>query len=237
MGNYLSKRNVPYHIAWIPRYISPANNTDADIKTTNDFQRAELIYTLDYLTYHNGSIGLHGYTHQRGNDESAIGSEFGPKFPSTSEFESRIKEAIDTAEYFDIPIDFFETPHYEITPEQNRIAEKYFKILYYPFKDNGPNGIDYTKPQLAPNNKSYYISTYLDYVPENGENNFIRKIKNVNTKYMGSMFFHPRLDFKNINLTESNGVPEYIYSENSILKRIIDALEEKGYKFDSVKNI
>lgn len=238
MGNYLSKKDIPYHIAWIPRYISPANNTDVDPITQNNFQTAELIYTLDYLTYHKGVIGLHGYTHQRNNDESSIGSEFGYKFPSTSEFEERIQKALNSAEYLNIPIDFFETPHYEITPEQNRIAEKYFKILYYPFKDNGPKKIDYTKPQISPyNNTSYYISTYLDYVHENGDTAFINKIKTADTSYMGSMFFHPRLDFKYINLTDNNGIPGYNYDENSILKRVINALEEKGYKMSSVKDL
>ena len=237
MGNFLSKRNVPYHIAWIPHYLSPSNNVDVDLETQNDFQRAELIYTLDYLTFHKGIIGLHGYTHQRGNEESAIGSEFGFKFPSTSEFENRIQKAVDLSKYLNIPINFFETPHYESTPAQNRIAEKYFKILYYPFKDNGQNGIDYTKPQQSPNNKSYYISTYLDYVHENGEDAFINKIQNADTKYMGSMFFHPRLDFKHITLTDNNGIPEYNYDDNSIMKRIVNALEEKGYKIDSVTNI
>lgn len=237
MGNFLSKRNVPYHIAWIPHYLSPANNVDIDLETQNDFQRAELIYTLDYLSYHKGVIGLHGYTHQRGNEESAIGSEFGSKFPSTSEFENRIQKAVDLSKYLNIPIDFFETPHYESTPDQNRIAEKYFKILYYPFKDNGQNGIDYTKPQQAPNNKSYYISTYLDYVHENGEDAFINKVQNADTKYMGSMFFHPRLDFKHITLTDNKGIPEYNYDDNSIIKRVVNALEEKGYKIDSVTNI
>ena len=237
LGNYLSKRNVPYHIAWIPHYISPANNVDIDLEAQNDFQRAELIYTLDYLSYHKGVIGLHGYTHQRGNEESAIGSEFGPKFPSVSEFENRIQKAVDLSKNLNIPIDFFETPHYEATPDQNRIAEKYFKILYYPFKDNGQKGIDYAKPQHAPNNKSYYISTYLDYVHENGEDDFINKIENADTKYMGSMFFHPRLDFKHITLTDNNGIPEYIYDDNSIIKRILNAFEKKGYKIDSVKNI
>ena len=49
IGDYLSKRNVPYHIAWIPRYMSPAQNIDIDPRATNNFTNAELVYTLDFL--------------------------------------------------------------------------------------------------------------------------------------------------------------------------------------------
>ena len=66
--------------------------------------------------------------------ESAVGFEFGNTQPSTSRFKERIEKAIETAKYLDIPISFFETPHYAITEEQNKIAEDYFKILYYPYQ-------------------------------------------------------------------------------------------------------
>lgn len=238
MGNFLSNRNVPYHIAWIPRYVCPSSNIDIDPSAENNFKNAELIYTLDYITTHKGIIGLHGYTHQRNGEESGVGSEFGYKYPSVSEFEERIKKAIEISEKLDIPIDFFETPHYEATPEQNRVAEKYFKVLYYPFKDDGESKIDYKKPQVSPYNSACkYISTYLDYVHENGENTFINKIKNADTNNMGSMFFHPRLDFKHINLIENKDIPDYKFDDNLVIKRIIDALENKGYDMCSVKDL
>ncbi|SFU33631.1 Copper amine oxidase N-terminal domain-containing protein [Clostridium sp. DSM 8431] len=238
MGSFLSKRNVPYHIAWIPRYICPNSDIDIDPSIQNNFKTAELVYTLDYLACHKGVIGLHGYTHQRNNDESGVGSEFGYRYPSDTEFEDRINKALKICEDLDIPIDFFETPHYEITPNQNIVAEKYFKILYYPFKENGPSNIDYSKPQISPRNSDCrYISTFLDYVHENGEDNFINKIKNANINNMGSMFFHPRLDFKHIKLIENEGIPDYNYDDNSIIKRIVNALENKGYDMSSVKDI
>lgn len=238
IGKLLDAKNIPYHIAWIPRYVCSSNNIDVDPMSLNDFSTAEIVYTLDFLINNSGIIGLHGYTHQNGNEESAIGTEFGYKVPSTENFRQKIEKAISTAEYLDIPIDFFEAPHYEITPEQNKIAEEYFKILYYPFKDNGIQNVDLTKPQLSPyNNSSYYISTALDYIPENNINGAINNLYNADTNNMGSIFFHPRLDFSFIELGEENNIPTYEYKDNSPLKRVIDALQEKGFNMSKVTNI
>lgn len=119
-----------------------------------------------------------------------------------------------------------------------KIAEEYFKILYYPFKDNGIQNVDLTKPQLSPyNNSSYYISTALDYIPENNINGAINNLYNADTNNMGSIFFHPRLDFSFIELGEENNTPTYEYKDNSPLKRVIDALQEKGFNMSKVTNI
>lgn len=238
IGNYLSKRNVPYHIAWIPRYMAPAQNIDNDPMTKNDFSTAELVYTLDYFTTHNGLIGLHGYTHQSGNEESAVGTEFGKTEPSTSRFKERIEKGIETAKYLDIPLTFFETPHYAITEEQNKLAENYFKILYYPYTDKGASNTDLTKPQLSPYNKSsYYISTPLEYIPTDNIQGALNKIKQSDTNKMGSIFYHPRLDFDFINLTLDNNIPSFTYSDDSTLKNLISILEEKGFKMSKVTDI
>ena len=238
MGNFLSKKGIPYHIAWIPRYINPSAGIDFDPTVRNDFESAQLIYTLDYFTQNNGVIGLHGYTHQNGNEESAVGTEFGPSVPSTDNFRSKIEKAIATAEYLDIPIDFFEAPHYQITSAQNKIAEEYFKILYHPFEDNGLSGVDLTKPQLSPyNNESYYISTPLDYIPVGQTDSALDRIKNTSTSKMGSLFYHPRSDFESITLSDENGIPTFSYDDNSILKRVVNILEEKGYTMSKVSDI
>lgn len=238
IGNYLSKRNVPYHIAWIPRYKAPAQNIDIDPMSINDFTIAELVYTLDFFTIHNGLIGLHGYTHQLGMEESGLGTEFGITSPSTSLFQEKIEKAIETAKYLDIPISFFEAPHYDITDEQNKIAENYFKVLYYPYSDKGSSNIDFTKPQLSPYNKSsYYISTPLDYIPTEDIKGALSRIKKCDTKKMGSIFFHPSLDFDFIKLSLDNNIPSFTYLDDSTLKNLISTLEEKGFKMSKVTDI
>lgn len=236
---YMNQRKIPYHIAWIPRYIIPNRGIDNDPLTKNNFEIAEMVYSLDYFTTHNGVIGLHGYTHQCKNDESGLGFEFGKYEPSADIFKEKIEKAIETASYLDIPIDFFEVPHYEITSEQNKIAEIYFKILYYPFNDYGPEKANLINPQLSPYNKSsYYISTPLDYIPEGKEDSALDKIKNANINHMGSVFFHPNLEKKYICLTEdSNGAPTFTYDNNSILKKLVNTLEELGFNLIKVTDI
>jgi len=237
--DYMYQKKIPYHIAWIPRYEIPNQGIDNNPLTKNNFEIAEMVYSLDYFNAHDGIIGLHGYTHQCENDESGTGFEFGKFEPSTEVFKEKIKKAIETASYLDIPINFFEAPHYEITPEQNKIAEKYFKILYYPFNDYGEDKVDLTKPQLSPYNKSsYYISTPLDYIPINKEDVTLGKIKNADINKMGSIFFHPALENKYISLTEdSNGIPTFTYDSNSTLKKLLGILEEKGFKIIKVTDI
>ena len=239
LANYMNEKKIPYHIAWIPRYKIPNNGVDNDPLTKNNFQLAEMVYSLDYFTTHNGTIGLHGYTHQCGKSESGTGFEFGRYESSPSIFREKIKKAIETASYLDIPINFFEVPHYEITPEQNKIAEEYFKILYYPFNDYGIKKADLTKPQLSPYNKSsYYISTPLDYIPEGKEDRALAKLKNANVNNMGSVFFHPNLESSYISLTEdSSGAPTFTYKDNSTLKRLVAILEDKGFKMIKVTDI
>lgn len=237
IANYMSENHIPYHIAWIPRYVNVKAGIDNDPCNKNSFEIAEMVYTLDYITNHGGIIGLHGYTHQINNEESGVGFEFGRYNPSVEIFETKIKKAIKTADYLDIPIDFFEVPHYEITPEQNKVAEKYFRILYYPFNDFGLDKADLYKPQLSPyNNLSYYISTPLDYINELNVDGSLKRIKNEESSKMGSVFYHPRLEGSYIHLIEDQyGSPDYNYDEDSILKQLINILEEKHYKISNVK--
>lgn len=239
IGSYLNNKNIPYHVAWIPRYINPSLNIDNDPLSKNTFELAEMVYTLDYLNTHNGIIGLHGYTHQFAEFESGAGFEFGRYEPSTKVFREKIEKAIETAKYLDIPIDFFEAPHYEITPEQNKIAEEYFKILYYPFNDYGIDKADLTKPQVSPyNGSSLYISTPLDYIAEGMEEECLDRIKNSSIDNMGSVFFHPVLDNRFILLSEDeNGNPVYSYDGDSFLKRLVGILESGGYRFVEVDEL
>jgi hypothetical protein len=239
IANYMKQKKIPYHIAWIPRYIIPNAGIDNDPLTKNNFEIAEMVYSLDFFSINNGIIGLHGYTHQLGNSESSVGFEFGIYDPSSTTFRKKIETAIETASFLDIPINFFEVPHYSITPKQNKIAEEYFKILYYPFNDYGPLKADLTKPQLSPYNKSsYYISTPLDYIPTGKEDVTLAKFKTTNIKNMGSVFFHPSLEDNYILLTEdSNRAPTFSYKDDSTLKKLVDVLEYKGYKMIKVTDI
>lgn len=238
IGKYLCNKGVPYHVAWIPRSMDPPNKSDLNPLTQNSFILAESIYSLDYFTYNLGIIGLHGYTHQSDDEVTGLGTEFGYKHPDLNRFRERIVQALNTAKELDVPVNFFEAPHYAITPDQNKIAEEYFKYIYHPFSDNGISGRDLTRAQLSPYNKtSYYFSAPLEYVAETAPLAMEPKIRNCPSTNMGSLFFHPRLDYKYISINNSDNKPTYTYDESSILHSVINALNERGYKMSNVTDV
>ena len=76
VADYMFSAGVPFHIAWIPRFIDPPNGIDNDISKDYSMPNANFLFTIEYLLNRNGVIGLHGYTHQYGNEVSADGTEF-----------------------------------------------------------------------------------------------------------------------------------------------------------------
>ena len=231
IGKNLYERDMPYFIAWIPRYINKEKNVDTDPSKENSFPLAELVYTLDYLSSKNAYIGLHGYTHQRGDEVSGEGEEFGKNYPSIEELNSRVKKALEIANYLDIDISFFEAPHYLITVKQNEELEKSFKYIFNNYNcevhlDNQRNIV-----KSPTGNDSYYIPTPLYYVEDSTGDSMIKKIKRFPSKDFAGLFYHPFIEVDYINFTEDeNGVPKVAYKEKSILMKIIDALEEKNIK-------
>ncbi|MPQ44350.1 DUF2334 domain-containing protein [Clostridium tarantellae] len=238
MGEYLGKRKIPYNIAWIPRYINPKENVDADPSKENKFSLAELIYTLDFVSFNNGKIGLHGYTHQRDNEESGIGNEFGPPYPRVEDAINRMDKALQIAKDMDIKIDFFEAPHYVITKEQNEALESKFKYIF--------NNYDFDKPLSsqehpikAPSGRdTYYIPTPLYYVEGGKANEMVNKILNMPSETFAGLFYHPFLEQALIDFKEGqDGYPETNYKEKSILQRIIEALEQRNINIIPIDSI
>lgn len=227
MGRYLSLKGVPYHVSWIPRVVKPAENLDIDPSKENSFLLAELIYTLDYVQYNKGVIGLHGYTHQRDGEATGIGLEFGEKYPSVSELRERVEESLKIADDLKIPVKFFEAPHYNITTEQNMALEDYFMYIFnnYEFSNNLNAQ---TAPIKSPKGKGVYVPTPLSYVREDGVLEMENKIKELDKKSFAGLFYHPFLEVQIVDLLEDeDGYPSYKYKEPSILASVIDALEKK----------
>jgi hypothetical protein len=242
ISDYLYKENVPFHVAWFPRYIDPkpASGLDNDLSQTNNMLNADFIYTLDYLSDKNGLIGLHGYTHQYGNTESASGIEFhqyaNDGIPETEQYvQERVDLAVEAARKLDIPYCFFETPHYSISANQVKVLEKNFSILYeyYPNTPNQQN-IKYNNDKT-----SRYIPTPLNYV--NGKNdcrNMLERINKIGPHTLASFFYHPFLEFDEINISrDSDGYPQYTYNDTSILHQIVNLFHKKGYQFVTINDV
>lgn len=237
IGDYLYSKSIPFHVAWVPRYIDPKKGIDNNISKKYTMHNVDFVYTLDYLIDKNGVIGLHGYTHQYGKEVSIYGTEL-TKYRNTSskEINNIVQNSIQVSKKINIPIHFFESPHYDATNAQHREIEKYFDYMYEPSKFADVNNVARRKNG---NRVVKYIPTPLDYVDGRGDtNNMIRKINNLSSSTLASFFYHPNIEFEYIKLSrENNGYPTYVYNENSPLKKIINTFYNKGYKFIKITDI
>jgi putative cell wall-binding protein len=240
--DYLYSKNIPFHVAWVPRYIDPrpSSKLDNDLSQQNIMVNADFIYTLDYMAEKNGWIGLHGYTHQYGNSESVGGSEFNAYpndgIPGTVQYtQGRVDMAIAAAKKLDISYSFFEVPHYAISSKLSKVLEKNFDVLYGPYPST-PRQINVSKNE---ENTTIYVPTPLDYV--NGPSdlpNMLYKIRTIKPSALASFFYHPYLEFKDIEiLKSSDGYPLYNYAETSILHRIVEVFNDGGYQFTTVNGL
>lgn len=235
MGRYLDKKNVPYHIAWIPRYVNPEKNIDSDPSKENNFANAELVYTLDFVASHKGNIGLHGYTHQTGNTVSGEGFEFGKYNPSVEDLNTRVDKAMQIAKDLDINITFFEAPHYTINKEQNEALEKNFKYIFNDYDENKHQ----SQPMKSPTGSgSYYVPTPLYYIENGKEDVMLKKIEKMSKNTFAGMFYHPFLEMKLIDFKDGqDGYPESNYKKTSTIQRVIDEFEKRDVSILSIDQV
>ena len=140
MANLLYSQGMKFHVSWIPRFKAPADNIDNDLLTNDNITNVGFVNLLDYLINKGGEIGLHGYTHQHDDEKSGYGEELSKDVNNTdSETRAVIENGIDTASALNIPISYYESPHYFDTELQQKVIEDYFQFIYEPF-----NGIKNT---------------------------------------------------------------------------------------------
>lgn len=224
MADYLYQNNFRFNVAWVPRYIHPENKIDNDLLKENNLANAGFINMLDYLINSNGQIGLHGYTHQSGDTTSTVGSELTKKDnPSKSETMKVIENGIYTAGALNIPVNFFESPHYHATKEQKEIIGTYFQYQYEPYSLLNYIGLKTTKYN------NLFIPTPLSYVKDRDPEPLIKKLKNPPSGFLASMFYHPSIELEYITLKEKNNYFEAEFSNDSILKKLVSAFIENGY--------
>ncbi|MGL5615313.1 MAG: DUF2334 domain-containing protein [Sarcina sp.] len=237
MADYLYSKDFKFNIAWISRYKNPAANIDNNLLENRNIENIHFMNLMDHLIFRGATIGLHGYTHQSGNEESAVGSDLSSKANNTvEETEEIIKAALKTAEILNIPIDFFESAHYHATMKQQRVIEKYFDIAYEPFKYYWS-----FNPLRSPMDKStLYLPTTLSYVKdETGEEMASKIRKKAKGNTISSFYFHPlskELKFIELKEMDEEGYVDYQYNENSVLHVIIKALEETNQVTVSAKD-
>lgn len=225
MVDLLHSNSIKFHIAWVPHYIDPSQNIDNDLTKDFSIENVAFINLLDYMINKNGLIGLHGYTHQFGEETSLYGTELSRKANSTEE-QTRIviEKAISTANYLNIPISFFESPHYKATRSQKDIIQEYFKYIYEPYSIPQYINIKHTDNNI-------YIPTPLSYVKDLNTSKITKGLSNPDNSAgaLMSLFYHPSKELDFINFEIIDNKINYSYSESSPLQQIIRSLNENKY--------
>ncbi|MGL5648394.1 MAG: DUF2334 domain-containing protein [Clostridium sp.] len=224
IGDLMYKDGLRFNVAWVPRYINPERHIDNDLVTTESFSNVGFVNMLDYLVNSGGQIGLHGYTHQYGDTISTVGSELTRKDnPTDAETRKVIESGIYTADYLNIPVNFFESPHYHATTKQKKIIGEYFQYQYEPY-----NIFKYTALEQT-SSENLFIPTPLGYVKDRDPNNIIERLKSHPPNFLASMFYHPSLEMEYISLNSNNDTFNATFNKNSILEKLIKSLKENGY--------
>lgn len=235
LGDYFKANDIVFHIAWIPRYVNPKEGIDNDLLKENSFENVHFINMLDHLINRGAVIGLHGYTHQHNKEISGVGVELKWNVNNKdSEILNVVESSLRTANTLNIPIGFFESPHYKDDRKQQKIIEQYFPIMFEPYA-----GYWNLNPLISLSNKStLYVPAPLGYVKDNGEA-IAKRIRNCGDEIFTGFFIHPYKFLGSINDKNDTENNDEIYSfdEDSMIIKIISSLKERGCKTITVDEL
>ncbi|MBR7148261.1 MAG: DUF2334 domain-containing protein [Firmicutes bacterium] len=234
---WLFDHGQEFSVAWIPVFVDPEEGIVNDLTETFNWYNADFLYTLDEMVRCGGHMGVHGLTHQYGNDVSAAGWEFGEDSPFTlAEAEARMVEAKAIAERLGYEVEFFEFPHYGMTKEQGKLAERHFDVIYQQEPWTKPYG--YIETKRIGGRTVKYVPTPADCVQSvyDYEGILQRLSDSYDRGLLVSLFFHPSLDYDKISFDDDgNGTRILKYEEGrGILSGIVERIEEWDMQFGVV---
>ncbi|GEM_PF-472516 len=233
IGEYLYLRGQEYYIAWIPFYINPPYGVSNELTDNTNLYNSCFMYTMDFLSEHGGHIGAHGYTHQYGNEKSADGWEWGINTPySVTEQQQRLILARQTAERFGFKAEFFEFPHYGATTEQLNMAERYYDVIYQSHPDVAK--AYNISSRVTDGKKTFYIPTPADYIHSVFDTPYAldRLTQSKQKGWEISIFYHPALDFNQIQYTNEGYVRSWNMPSDAVLPQVVNHVMSLGYTFD-----
>lgn len=234
-AEYMYAQSQHYYISWIPVYACPESNYWNDVSREQSLYNAYFLYVMDYMADHNGHIGLHGYTHQYGSYESAVGNEWGENTPfNFNEQQRRMRAAKVCCDRLGYKAEFFEFPHYAATDSQLKMAEYYFDVIYQAYPDSRfKNNITYT---TRSGRTVYYLPTPADYVRFKRDYSIFERLEDsFKNGYAISLFYHPTLDFDNIMITENDGERAWHYNNEACLPSLVSYVSARGCSFAKLR--
>jgi hypothetical protein len=222
MGNYLYSQGIKYHLGWIPRFKAPNDNIDNDLLENDNITNVGFINLLDYLLNKGCEIGLHGYTHQHNDERSAVGEEMS-KNVNSDEKSTRdvIEKGIDTASALNIPISFYESPHYRDTPFQQKIIGEYFRYVYEPY-DNSKKNIYKTK------SGNLFVPTPLGFVENGSSASITNGLASDDSSVLKSFFYHPSIEVDYVDFNTNNDKLNVTISDDSPMKTIVKSIKDNN---------
>jgi cellulose synthase/poly-beta-1,6-N-acetylglucosamine synthase-like glycosyltransferase len=217
---FLKSRDIPFHIALIPRYKNPPAGIDLDTQDRPRFARLLRRVVGEGL----GTIVLHGYTHQTGNQTSGIGFEFwdseksAPLVHESDDFViHRATDAQEAMRKARLPVsDVWETPHYALSMADSESLDSVFPLRYehIPAVGSLPFVAQVDGTIYFPENLGFVIDPTHD-IPAIEEN--LERLS-VFDAPVASFFWHPWRDIGE-------------------LEQLVDLFERRGYEFVSIYDL
>lgn len=222
MGDYLYSQGIKFHLAWIPRFKAPTDGIDNDLLTNNNITNVGFVNLLDYLINKGCEIGLHGYTHQHDDERSAVGEEMS-KNVNSDEKSTRevIEKGIDTASALNIPISFYESPHYRDTHMQQKIIGEYFRYIYEPY-DNSKKNIYKSKEG------NLFVPTPLGFVQDGSSASITNGLASKDKSVLKSFFYHPSIEIDYIDFNVDGDKLNYTIKDDSPMKTIVKSINDNN---------
>ncbi|MFZ5597758.1 MAG: DUF2334 domain-containing protein [Bacillota bacterium] len=241
IAEYLHQEGVPFHISLIPRMVVPSRKYDVSIGDDTPYVK-EFIDTIRYMQSMGGIVGMHGYTHQSGNTNSAAGFEFydrvyNPSVPGNYEYaRDRVEKSLELFRKAGIAPAFWETPHYTASLYQCPAFEEQMGLLYV---DNHRGEVTdgYRVVDLEGSGYRGYMTvpTPMGMVEKAGD---AEKMIAKNGGSLASLYIHPFREFQYISISSGNNGERVVsYDERSPLHDVVKTFKEKGYNFVSVYSL
>lgn len=233
----LKKKGIPFHIAYIERYINPKENIDITARDKSWFRRLMQRMADDDLV----TFVQHGYTHQIGDEVSAIGFEFWDiekNSPLTYDSEEYVQGIVESAqkgmEKDELPVmDIWETPHYALSDLDNEVLNELYPIRYEHIPNIG------SLPFVALINDTIFIPENLGYVFDEKDIEGIKYgFKQIRTfeDPTASFFWHPWRD-----VSELEDLVDYAHSNECQFIGAYDLIEHNDsidfFVTQSTKNV
>ena len=232
LAEYLHGHGTAVYLAWIPLYVNPGARVTNDISRDWSYYNTDFVFTLDWMLALGGQLGLHGLTHQSGNEISADGTEFGSAHSYTdAQLLERFAAAEAIAGALGYTPKFFEFPHEAVTAQQAEVAERHFSAIYQqcPFS-RVPGNIE---RRDSGSHSCLWVPTPADYVYHADDFNGIleRLTMCYETGKLMSFFFHPILDAPAQSIVIEGEDLRLQYDEQAgILPRLLKQLDAWGYR-------